>query len=329
MTISAGMAPAAAASWSTVQPIYESVWLSLKHLHAAQLHPAAVLAAYQKADPLASALVIALIVSVIVYVLSIITGNVSQVDRLWSLLPGFYVVHFTLPTLLQYLEPRLLIMLLLPLLWGARLTYNYARKGGYEWKAEDYRWEVVRKAMPWPLFQLLNITFIAPIQNYLLFALATPAYLAWRVRGRVPLNYLDAAAVLLWSACWLGEIIADQQQWSFHQAKYAAKGKASGWLAHDIQDGFLQHGLFRYSRHPNFLCEISLWWCYYLFSVAATGVWLNWTLAGAIGLTLLFQGSTDLTERISASKYPAYKRYQQITSRLLPWFPNYALEKQA
>jgi len=37
-------------------------------------------------------------------------------------------------------------------------------------------------------------------------------------------------------------------------------------------------------------------------------------------LTLLFQGSTDLTEKLSVRKYPGYKRYQKRVPRLLPWF---------
>ncbi len=56
---------------------------------------------------------------------------------------------------------------------------------------------------------------------------------------------------------------------------------------------------------------------FYLFSVAQKG-WFNWTGLGVILLMLLFQGSIPLTEAISASKYPAYKEYQQKVGRLLP-----------
>jgi steroid 5-alpha reductase family enzyme len=38
-------------------------------------------------------------------------------------------------------------------------------------------------------------------------------------------------------------------------------------------------------------------------------------------LTLLFQGSTGLTEKLSLRKYPAYADYQRTTNRLVPWFP--------
>ena len=82
-------------------------------------------------------------------------------------------------------------------------------------------------------------------------------------------------------------------------------------------------GLFRYSRHPNFFCEQGMWWSFYLFGVAATGRWLDWSIAGAVLLTLLFQGSTAITEQITLGKYPAYADYRRRTSRLLPRPPRF------
>jgi ABC-type uncharacterized transport system permease subunit len=47
----------------------------------------------------------------------------------------------------------------------------------------------------------------------------------------------------------------------------------------------------------------------YVFSIAATGRYVNWTLTGALLLILLFQGSGIFTEIISNQKYPKYKEY--------------------
>jgi len=57
--------------------------------------------------------------------------------------------------------------------------------------------------------------------------------------------------------------------------------------------GFIKDGLFSISRHPNFFCEISIWWAVYLFSVSSMG-W-NYSFLGALLLNLLFLGSTALT----------------------------------
>ena len=43
------------------------------------------------------------------------------------------------------MNPRLLLIAALVTIWGARLTFNFWRKGGYSWTNEDYRrvWEWV------------------------------------------------------------------------------------------------------------------------------------------------------------------------------------------
>jgi steroid 5-alpha reductase family enzyme len=93
-------------------------------------------------------------------------------------------------------------------------------------------------------------------------------------------------------------------------------GKKLGDLPERYRKGFLTEGLFRYSRHPNFFCEISIWWVQFLFSASSVG--LNYTGLGALLLNLLFLGSTALTEKISSEKYPLYTKYQKTTSKLIP-----------
>jgi steroid 5-alpha reductase family enzyme len=73
-------------------------------------------------------------------------------------------------------------------------------------------------------------------------------------------------------------------------------------------------------RHPNYFAEQAIWVVFYLFSVAATGEWLNWTIVGAVLLVILFKGSSDFSEEISAKKYPKYADYQKRVGRFLPKF---------
>lgn len=80
--------------------------------------------------------------------------------------------------------------------------------------------------------------------------------------------------------------------------------------------GFITDGLFKYCRHPNFFCEISMWWVIYFFSVSSNGI--NLSGFGALLLNLLFLGSTALTERISSEKYPSYTKYQKDVPMLIP-----------
>jgi steroid 5-alpha reductase family enzyme len=64
-----------------------------------------------------------------------------------------------------------------------------------------------------------------------------------------------------------------------------------------------------------------MWWLMFGFGAVAAASLLQWSITGAVLLTVLFVGSTIMTERISASKYPRYADYQTLTSALVPWPP--------
>ena len=250
--------------------------------------------------------------TLLVWVLSLLTGDQSWVDRIWSIIPVAYLWIFAVDAGLA--DARLDVMAVLVTLWGARLTFNFARKGGYAKGGEDYRWAIVRSSMKRWQFQLFSFFFIAAYQNALLLLIALPALTADRHRGDFGIG--DVLAAVAFLVLLATETVADQQQWNFHLRKHseAAAGRAAGV-------GFLRTGLFRYSRHPNYFCEISIWWVVFAFGAIAAGSVAQWTVAGAVLLTLLFIGSTILTERISGEKYPEYADYRATTSAVIPWFP--------
>lgn len=246
------------------------------------------------------------------WALSLITREYSWVDRTWSITPIAYVWVFAAAS--GFNDGRLLLMASLITVWGIRLTANFARKGGYSPGGEDYRWPILRARMkPWQ-FQVFNLLFITLYQNAIILLMTLPTLTAFL--NPTPLGGADAALAILFLLALAGETVADQQQWNFHRHKTEAQ--AAG-RAPDAR--FLQSGLFRLSRHPNFFFEQAQWWLFYGFAVAASGVWVNWTVIGAALLTLLFLGSTAFTESITRSRYPEYAEYQQRTSAVIPWFP--------
>jgi steroid 5-alpha reductase family enzyme len=52
--------------------------------------------------------------------------------------------------------------------------------------------------------------------------------------------------------------------------------------------------------------------------VIVSGLWINWSIVGAMLLLILFQGSSNFSEEIRASKYPEYKDYQSRVPRFIP-----------
>lgn len=256
-------------------------------------------------------LIIAIGVCAFAWIASIITHEHSWVDRLWSVVPVLYVWVFAVFTGLQ--DARLTVMAVLVTLWGARLTFNFARKGGYS-GVEDYRWAVLRTRMkPWQ-FEIFNLLFIVIFQNLILVLIALPAWTAYD--NRSPFGGWDVVLCLLFLTLLIGEAVADQQQWNFQNWK-----KTERAAGRQPSPRFLQSGLFRFSRHPNFFFEQAQWWTIFLFGAAAAGSVLQWTVLGPLLLTALFIGSTFFTESISLSRYPEYAEYRKTTSVLVPWWP--------
>lgn len=254
------------------------------------------------------------------FVVSELTRNCSQVDKLWSIIPIFYTWFITSQA---GMDQRMVLMSILVTLWGVRLTYNFGRRGGYSWKfwtgEEDYRWEVLRKKpelngkLRWTLF---NLFFISFYQQGLILLFTLPVLVAVKGIG-TPLNWLDYLATGLMLFFILIETISDQQQWNYQKEKYRRKN-AGEKLDGIYKKGFTHTGLWKYMRHPNYMAEQAVWISFYLFSVAATGQWINWSIAGSLLLVILFQGSSDFSEAISAEKYPDYKDYQKKTGRFIP-----------
>lgn len=102
-----------------------------------------------------------------------------------------------------------------------------------------------------------------------------------------------------------------------HQYQKDAK-VPRGFKQEDLDRGFLTSGLWAYSRHPNFFAEQTIWFVLYQWSCYATNNLYSWTGIGSGCLVLLFQGSTLLTEGITASKYPEYKEYQKQVGMFFP-----------
>ena len=263
-------------------------------------------------------LVICSVLSFLTWVSSVINDNYSQVDRLWSIAPVIYawtITGYTIYKLDNY-NSRLIVSTILITLWGIRLTFNFSRKGGYVPGGEDYRWPFIRQYIHPITFQIFNVFFISIYQNLLLLLITSPIIVVYLNKSSSELNYIDLIATVLFVICLIGETIADEQQWQYQCIKKKLeKHKKENF-------GFLTDGLFKYSRHPNYFFEISLWWAVYIFSAASDAElsWFNFSITGAVLLTLLFQGSTHLTEYISSRKYPEYEIYQKNVSRIIPWF---------
>ena len=244
-----------------------------------------------------------------------LTKNYSQVDRLWSTIPIVYCWYFTYSS---GMVERLILMSVLVSIWGIRLSFNFARKGGFTlipWKGiEDYRWKILKRDIPqfknslnWSIFNLLFICFD---QMGLIFLFSLPILSAWQGEGGFSNIDFIIGGIML--SLIMIQTIADEQQHKFQTKKYSLINE-SKQLEGNFKKGFIDTGLWSYSRHPNYTCEQLIWITFYFFSVSATGKLINWSIIGCFLLVILFYFSAKFSEGISSKKYPEYKDYQKNT----------------
>lgn len=263
--------------------------------------------------------VVYLAAALLSFVVSTLTNNYSQVDKLWSLIPIAYV---WMTAMKSGFEPRIVLMALLVTAWGIRLTYNFSRRGGFSirfWAGEeDYRWAVLRAkpefAAKWR-WVLFNLLFISLYQLGLIMLITLPAV---RSMGGSTLGWTDYLIGALLLGFIVFETIADQQQWNYHKEKRKAMA-SGGAIPEKYSLGFVHTGLWGKVRHPNYAAEQAIWIVFYFFSVSATGNWLNWSVVGMILLVLLFWGSSNFSESISLGKYPDYTEYRKRVPRFIPF----------
>ncbi|MCJ1387723.1 hypothetical protein MMC18_000566 [Xylographa bjoerkii] len=279
---------------------------------------------YLSTNPLITAFSLSLFLSPVFLIAAEVNRNYSQVDRFWSLLPTIYNAHYTIWAHANGLPTqRLDSLLAFSTIWSARLTYNYWRKGGYNIGSEDYRWEILRKHIPGPLFFVFDVLFISTAQSVLLFSVTMPSYillLTSKMTGESLLPFDIAFSQGMVGAVLLAAV-ADQQQWNYQNAKqeYRKSGKVpEKYSQEELDRGFNTKGLWAYSRHPNFAAEQTGWVGLYLWSCYVTKTYYNWSGVGAIGYLILFQASTWFTELVTAGKYPQYAEYQKKVGMFVP-----------
>jgi steroid 5-alpha reductase family enzyme len=227
--------------------------------------------------------------------------NVSIVDGLWSL--GFLLAGAHYVGRMGDSGARTILVSCLALIWGLRLSIHiFWRNHG---QGEDPRYRAMRNAVG-PSFRHRSWATVFLLQGGLLWVIAIPWAVASSPTGPA-LGPWDAVGCLLWLVGFLFEAVGDAQLAQFKRHP-AHRGQV------------MDRGLWRWTRHPNYFGEATLWWGFYCLAVAAGGAW---TIYSPILMTflLLKVSGVALLEKTIADRRPAYRDYIARTSAFLPWPP--------
>lgn len=239
--------------------------------------------------------------TIVVFGFSMIFNNSSMYDPYWSVQPFVIAVFLAWP--MQGIDIFKAIVLFMVFMYGLRLTLNFYR-GWPGMKHEDWRYRDFRSNFPklyWPI-SFLGIHLFPTIMVFLACMSMLPIFqgpgLSLNTWFIVGLFTMILAVGLAY--------IADEQMKKF-RSNPENKGK------------LMRSGLWKYSRHPNYLGEILTWWGLFFFSLS-TGYDQWWMIAGPLTVTLMFLViSIPMLEKRELRRRPEYKDYKKEVPLLLPF----------
>ena len=244
-------------------------------------------------------------VMLILWRISIRIRNVSIVDLVWG--AGLGLIAMLLFLVNRPLTFYALALAMMPVIWSLRYSLHiFQRNWGH---GEDARYTKLRS---WvkddAAFNRLSLRKIFLLQGNWMFVVSLPVVvgLSFKEPPMFPLFIWIGTAV--WLAGVSVEAIADSQL-----AKFRANPEKRGTV--------LDTGLWRYSRHPNYFGNATLWWG--IFIAACAHPWAVLTVIGPFMMNYLLinvTGVATLEKKMSREK-TAYSDYMVRTSRFIPWLP--------
>ncbi|MCQ2457084.1 MAG: DUF1295 domain-containing protein [Clostridia bacterium] len=234
--------------------------------------------------------------TVFTFVFSVIFRNSSVYDPYWSLTPMLFSVMLFIEK--GAASPWQIVFLCVFNLWSLRLTVNWI--GTFtDFSYEDWRYRKFRDENGPFLWQFINFTGIHMVPTLVVFAGMLPIFETAEHEMNA-LSLIGDAVILFGTAL---EYFADR---SMHAFLGKTKEKVT-----------CRESLWNYSRHPNYLGEISVWLGTFLVMLPyAPEKWYYGI--GFVSVAVLFNVvSIPLMEKRQLSRRSDYEEYRKTVSRLL------------
>jgi len=169
-------------------------------------------------------------------------------------------------------------------------------------KGEDYRYTKMRKdfGSGWKWVSYYKIFLF---QGLLILLIESPLFIS-SLEAEKSLGILSYIGIIVWIWGFFWETVGDIQKYQF---------KKTG------SKGIIQTGLWKYSRHPNYFGEITMWWAIFLIALEVPLGWLSIISPILITTLLIAFSGIPLLEKKHEND-PEFQQYKKKTSALIPWF---------
>lgn len=236
-----------------------------------------------------------IVATAVTFAFSLIFSNASVYDPYWSVQPLVICVAFAL-------GKNLTLMHILPLvavgLWGVRLTANWAYTfGGLT--HQDWRYTMLAQKTG-KAYPIINFVGIHLVPTLVVYGCILPVVFLLESSGEI--NALSVVAFIVSLIAVTLQLVSDIQMQAYRKNRTTP---------------FIRVGLWKYSRHPNYLGEILMWWGIALYALSVTPTtW--WLIAGAVANTVLFLAVSIPMADGRQSKKEGFTQYKKQTRMLLP-----------
>ncbi len=232
------------------------------------------------------------------FALSLLLKRNDIADIAWGM--GFVFAAVVSLVAAGFFAPRALLVSLLVLVWGLRLALHiHARNRG---RGEDKRYKQWRQEWgKW--FYPRSFLQVFMLQGILLLIVSVPVIMI-NASTTTPFTWIDFAGVAVWLFGICFEAIGDWQLLRFMRNP-ANRGT------------LMTTGLWRYSRHPNYFGEVTLWWGIYLIALGIPNGWL--TIIGPVTITFLILKVSGIP--MLEKHYEGRADFEEYKRRTSAFFP--------
>ena len=234
--------------------------------------------------------------TVITFLFSVIFSNASVYDPYWSVQPIVITFAFLI---ICGVSPLALVMAIVVAIWGIRLTLNWVYTFHGLGKYQDWRYTML-KVKTGRLYPIVNFLGIHIFPTLVVYACVLPVVYVTVLGPEINVWSALCAGVSL-----LAVVLQGTADFQMHRFRKSKKG------------GFIREGLWKYSRHPNYLGEVLMWWGMALCLICAIPE-LWYLSAGALVNTLMFVFISIPMADIHQSRKEGFSQYKKQTRMLLP-----------
>lgn len=238
----------------------------------------------------------------IFFVVGTIIKNNSIVDIGWGI--GFVILAWYTTLRSGNLGGANLLITLLISIWGIRLFYHIIQRNigkGEDFRYAKWRDEWGKWVIPRAFFQVYML------QGVFMFVVALPVILVNLRDSAADITVFSILGLVIWGIGFFFESVGDYQLKKFKENP-ENKGK------------IMKYGLWKYTRHPNYFGEATMWWGLAVIAISAGTSIAVFISPIVITYLLLFVSGVPMLEKKFA-KRPGYKEYKEATPKFFPWFP--------